>query len=93
MPLKKSVLVEELQRRADREDGPKEHGVPSRWWDANVRRCHNDHVSTMTLKSEKLGRNACLACRAPVHLTFPEDADGPLELTTDQSDSEGEIPE
>lgn len=93
MPLEESVLIKELQRRADREIGPKEHGIPSRWWDAHVRRCCNDHVSTRVLKSEELGRDACLACRAPVYLTFPEDADGPLKLTTPWPDNEPEVPD
>ena len=51
---------------------------PDRWWDTFLRRCTNDHVSRMTLKSEALGRDACLACGAHVHMTFPEDRDGPL---------------
>lgn len=59
-------------------------GVPDRWWDTFLRRCTNDHVSSRTLKSEALGRDACLAggCRAIVHITFPEDRDGPLEAPT-----------
>lgn len=83
MPLEESVLVEELTRRADREEGPKYNGFPERWWDAGAKRCLNDHVSHMVVKSEALGRDACFRsrCRAPVHLTFPEDKDGPLEPT------------
>lgn len=51
---------------------------PDRWWEANRRRCENDHVSGCVLKSEALGRDACLACNGRVTLTFPEDVDGPL---------------
>lgn len=81
--MKEQDLIDELQRRAEAENGPKELGKPSRWWDAQPlrRRCPNDHVSTMVLKSEALGRCVCLKCRAPVYLTFPEDHDGPLEIT------------
>lgn len=55
---------------------------PDRWWDTHAWRCINGHVSTRVLKSEALGRDACLAeeCRAPMCLTFPEDRDGPLRL-------------
>lgn len=71
-------LLEQLRERADAEDGPTFMGWPDRWWESHVRRCENGHVSTTVLRSEGLGRDACLACRAPVHLTFPEDKDGPL---------------
>ena len=76
------VTIEELQARlkaiGEAEGGPMFMGWPDRWWDAHTRRCVNDHVSTMVLRSEELGRDACLACRAPVVLSFPEDRDGPL---------------
>lgn len=54
---------------------------PERWWDNPHWRCVNDHVSTMYLKSEEHGAQ-CLAanCRQPMHLTFPEDVDGPLDV-------------
>ncbi len=77
-------LVNELKRRAAEEGGPEFWGWPDRWWDAHLRRCPNDHVSSMVLSSEALGRDACLACRAQVFLTFPEDHDGPLEIRTPQ---------
>ena len=38
----------------------------------------NDHVSKTILKSEGLGRDACLACMGPLVMTFPEDKDGPI---------------
>lgn len=62
------------------EGGPFFLDRPERWLDDPHFRCENGHVSTMVLKSEALGRDACLAggCRAPLHLTFPEDRDGPL---------------
>lgn len=55
---------------------------PERWWETPHWRCVNDHVSTMYLKSEERGAQ-CLAagCRKPMHLTFPEDVDGPLDVT------------
>lgn len=93
MPLEESALVAELKRRAGQEDGPKENGIPDRWLDAHLRRCPNDHVSSTVLKSEAQGRNACLACYAPVFLTFPEDKDGPLGLTDEQPGTEAEAPE
>lgn len=49
---------------------------PDRWWQARHWRCVNGHVSTSILKSEALRRDACLACRAEVMLTFPEDREG-----------------
>lgn len=48
-------------------------GIPDRWFDSPRYRCENGHVSTTILKSEKLGRNACLKCFARVRITFPED--------------------
>lgn len=72
-------VVSELRRRADAEGGPMFMGWPDRWYaEGFLRRCENEHVSTMTLKSEALGRDACLACMGRVHMTFPEDVDGPL---------------
>jgi hypothetical protein len=48
----------------------------------------NDHVSTFVLRSEALGRDACLAakCRARLLLTFPEDRDGPLLVSDEQTE-------
>lgn len=74
-------LRERLKVIAEAEGGPMFMGWPDRWYEQGfLRRCENDHVSSMTLKSEALGRDACLAagCRAPVCITFPEDRDGPL---------------
>lgn len=52
-------------------------GKPDRWWEHPHWRCENDHVSVTYLKSEQKGA-LCLSCYKPVHLTFPEDRDGPL---------------
>jgi hypothetical protein len=71
-------LVRRLRRRADEDEGPRFMGWPDSWWEAHRWRCPNDHVSTTVLRSEALQRDACLACRGPVHLTFPEDRDGVL---------------
>jgi len=49
---------------------------PDRWYEGGRWRCANDHVSTSTLKTDKGSR--CLACQTPVHMTFPEDVDGPI---------------
>lgn len=58
--------------------GPRFLGKPDRWYDQGPRfRCTNGHVSSMVLKSESLGRDACLACEEPTVLTFPEDVDDP----------------
>lgn len=67
-----------LRQRADAEDGPTFMDWPDRWWEAHTYRCENDHVSTVVLRSEGLRRDACLKCRGVLHLTFPEDRDGPL---------------
>ena len=52
-------------------------GLPDRWYESPGPkwRCENGHVTTMYLKSERLGYNACLAggCNKPVFLTCPED--------------------
>ncbi len=65
---------------AEAEGGEMRWGRPNRWWDDATWRCPNEHVSKSVLRSEALGRDACLfaACRAPLALTFPEDRDGPL---------------
>jgi hypothetical protein len=57
-------------------------GWPDRWWEAHRYRCANDHVSAVLLRSEQLGRDGCLVCQAEVHMTFPEDVDGPLRPGT-----------
>lgn len=63
-----------------------ERGKPTRWWEGRARyRCANEHVSSTLLKSEALGRDACLRCYGSVVLTFPEDVDGPLPERTSWS--------
>lgn len=78
--LRLEQLRNDLKVIAIAEGGPLFMGWPDRWWDTFLRRCTNDHVRSMTLKSEALGRDACPAagCMAPVAMTFPEDRDGPL---------------
>lgn len=75
-------MIAELRRIADAEDGEMFMGWPDRWWADPHWRCENGHVSTVVLRSEALGRDACLvgACRARLTLTFPEDRDGPLAV-------------
>lgn len=65
-----------------REEGPFFMGVPERWLDDPTWRCASGHVSKRYLKSEATGRDLCLACRAPVRLTFPEDREivGPRSM-------------
>ena len=54
-------------------------GKPDRWYEYPQHwRCENDHVSVSFRMSEADGSACCLACAAPVVLTFPEDKDGPL---------------
>lgn len=72
-----------LRAIAAAETGPLFMSWPDRWWEAHLWRCPNGHVSSTVLRSEALGRDACLACRAPLHLTFPEDVDGPLAQVAD----------
>lgn len=74
--LRKMITYREKEKA---EGGEMFMGTPDRWFEGGLRRCVNDHVSRMVLKSEALGRHACLACGAPVFMTFPEDKDGPLE--------------
>lgn len=81
------ALMIELRHRANVEiDGGADAFMnwPDRWWEGGLKRCANDHVSHTVLMSEALGRDACLGpgCRARVFLTFPEDADGPLTVST-----------
>lgn len=71
-------LLAALRQIAEAEGGFMFLGWPDRWYETFLRRCPNEHVSKMTLKSEALGRDACLACRRVVYMTFPEDHDGPL---------------
>ena len=70
-----------LETIAAAEGGEMWMGAPARWIDEGPRwRCANDHVSRMYLKSERRGGAVCLACFAPLCLTFPEDEDGPLRI-------------
>lgn len=73
-------LAGALRALADTEGGPMEGGWPHRWLNGRHWRCLNGHVSTRGLRVEALGYDACLVggCRARLHLTFPEDTDGPL---------------
>lgn len=69
-----------LKTIGEMEGGETFMGRPDRWWETPQYRCVNGHVSTRVLKSEELGRDACLAsgCMEPLTLTFPEDVEGPL---------------
>jgi hypothetical protein len=76
-------LVDRMKRIAAAEGGEMFMGWPDRWWATPHWRCLRGHVSTSILRSEALGRDACLTCRSSgydgfVTLTFPEDRDGPL---------------
>ena len=65
-------------------------GRPDRWYEAAWFRCEHGHVTGMVLKSEELGRDACLSgqtkpylpnggpCLGRLLLTFPEDETGPM---------------
>lgn len=73
------TLIARLKAIGVAEGGKMFMGWPDRWYaEGFLRRCINDHVSSMTLKSEARGRDECLACFGPVTMTFPEDVDGPL---------------
>lgn len=78
------ALNDQLVAIARAEGGEQFLGWPDRWYDKPHWRCINGHVSTMVIKSEALRRDACPKgqCFAPVHLTFPEDLDGPLQEPT-----------
>lgn len=65
------------------EGGPFFLDRPERWLDDPHFRCENGHVSTTVLLTED--GDKCLGCSSPrsfVHLTFPEDKDGPLVAPT-----------
>lgn len=57
------------------EHGPRFLGTLERWLDDPHWRCERGHVSTHILKSEELGRDACLECRGRLWITFPEDVE------------------
>jgi hypothetical protein len=67
-----------VRKRVESKGKPLFLGIPDHWYDkpGPKYRCANDHVSTTILKSEVKG-DLCLACMAPVMMTFPEDKDGP----------------
>lgn len=71
--------VKRLRKEAEASGAKMFLGIPDAWYDkpGPKFRCVNDHVSTTILKSEGLGRDACLACMGEVVMTFPEDKDGP----------------
>lgn len=50
--------------------------LPDHWFERTHWRCTEGHVSRRYLKSEERG-DSCLACLAPVVLTFPGDTDDP----------------
>lgn len=66
-----------IQDALDKEPGPFFQGLPERWLDSPHYRCEEGHISTRYLKSERLGRSACLACGGALWLTFPEDKENP----------------
>lgn len=61
-------------------------GIPDHWFEPRPRfRCENGHVSTMVLKSEKVG-DCCLKCGGGCMITYPEDEDDmPDELAGDST--------
>jgi hypothetical protein len=69
------ALVAMRDDLARSEPGPFFMGKPDRWYEPPGPRfrCTRGHVIGAVLKSEGLGRDACLSCQAPVVLTFPED--------------------
>ena len=74
-------LCQDLRRRANGEIAAGADQFmrwPDRWWADPHWRCPDDHVSTRILRCEESPRDRCLACQQQVHLTFPEDHDGPL---------------
>jgi hypothetical protein len=67
----KALLVFQLAA-IDRETGPRFLDPPDRWCCPPRWRCAAGHVSARYVQSERRG-DRCLACDAPVLLTFPED--------------------
>lgn len=66
-----------------KETGPLFQGLPERWLDDPTWRCENGHVSKRFLKSDGLGRDACLECHGKVWLTFPGDGECDHEFEWD----------
>lgn len=83
------VILEAVSSFEEAEGAPMFLGRPDRWYEHPHWRCVNEHVSTRYLKSEAHGTNVCLAahCREPLFLTFPEDVDGPLDISRRQVQS------
>ena len=56
-------------------------GIPDRWYEkpGPKYRCENEHVSRTILIGDRGDR--CMACDGPVMMTFPDDTDGPLDVT------------
>lgn len=79
LKLRWEVTKQQIMTIADAEEGPKFWRIPERWLEDLTWRCPNNHVSTTYLKSEARGA-LCLAggCHQELHVTFPEDHDGPL---------------
>jgi hypothetical protein len=84
MPTPINELRAQLKKIAKAEGGETFLDWPDRWWEAFLRRCENDHVSSMVLRKE-IGGDVCLACGAQVAMTFPEDRDGPLQDPNDNT--------
>ncbi len=74
------LLREQLHARALAElDHPHGRIVPDRWISDPHWRCIYLHVSNRFTR-DRHGLRVCVVCDFPVHLTFPEDVSGPLEI-------------
>jgi len=73
MDIKEKILIWLSEERQKYIDSGKELflNTPDEWYEPYHVVCENGHVSTRTLKSEALGRNACLACMGEVYLCPP----------------------
>jgi hypothetical protein len=65
--------LDQIARAEAKSGEPMFMGVPDRWFDDLTFRCTTGHVSKTILKTDR--GDECLACRAPVRITFPEDAE------------------
>ena len=77
-PMLGACSIEELRHRQRCaiafEGGPMFLRLPDRWHEKPATwRCVNGHVSHNFLKSERLGRAACLDCMGELVRTCPED--------------------
>lgn len=80
---KMEALHQALRKLADAEiagGAPVFMEWPDRWYEGARWRCTTGHVSMMTLKTDEGSR--CLACFCAVHITFPEDSDGPIPIAS-----------